>query len=98
MQQVSLLWSDVMSISTLSSKVVFSPNSHDLMERDQDWCAQYTNQFVVCVEHWGYDPYGLPLLEREVLFASHDPEQAQACFHSTIADGEHGHGRVMLCY
>ena len=64
-----------MSISTLSSTVVLSPTSHDLMERDQDWCAQYAQQYVVYLEHWDYNPYGLPVLERQVLFAGPDLEQ-----------------------
>ncbi len=87
-----------MSISTLSSTVVLSPTSHDLMERDQDWCAQYAQQYVVYLEHWDYNPYGLPVLERQVLFAGPDLEQAQRCFGSTIASGEHGTDRVMLCF
>jgi hypothetical protein len=86
-----------MSLSTLLAKVALSPDI-DMMQRDLDWCAQFSQQYVVYVERWGYNPYGLPVLEREVLFASPDLDQAQNSFRLTMTEGKFGAGRVNLSY
>ena len=87
-----------MSLATLATATPLTQTSHDPVELDRALCEQYPQHYVVYQDRWSYDLQEQPTLERQVILATLDVAEAEACFRSALANGEEDEGRIMLSY